>query len=394
MQSIPGCSVPATRVLESGRHAARRYNFVWHILNATFDNDRPIFSLFRQSALLPEGVSENNPLSALEDVSHCLTGDSIRLRTDLFSVGDLLNESVRKDWPFLAELSIKTRNLNGIPFRPALLVLLASYLGDSSGVEATLAGAAVELGYLSALAQLSVAEEPVEGAARGNRLTNWSNLFALTVAEFLLSQAYKLGTRAGTAVCATIAESLGKCCEGRVRELRHAFKLDVPRDEFLDILASKIGTLFELPCRLGALIAGLPHHQIENLANYGRQLGLAYQLSEDLLALKGKPTSLGLTSVTDFGEGLFSLPIRWALQQKGPHVGKLKKLLGQHEISSDHVAEVHSLVIASGVCQEILQLNLSFAQAARRALEPFPQSPAISAMTRLAHHVSARAEII
>ena len=201
---------------ETGRQAARRYLLTWHVLDATFDNERPLFALCREAALFPEGVSEPSAFSVLEDVTTCVAHDLLRVRTDLFSIGEVLNETVRRDWPFLANTFIFGGSHSQVPFRPALLLLLASYLGDASSVETCLSGAAVELGYLAALAQLSVEDD--SHASVEARRTNWSHLFAITVADFLLASAYHLGSKAGSAVSQMIADALSRVCEARVRK--------------------------------------------------------------------------------------------------------------------------------------------------------------------------------
>jgi len=375
---------------ETGRHAARRYLLVWHVLDATFDNERPLFSLCRQAALFPEGVSEPSAFAILEDVSSCVSHDLVRLRADLFSIGEVLNETVRRDWPFLAKTSIFGGDHRGIPFRPALFLLLTSYLGNASTVQIALSGAAVELGYVAALAQLSVSEEIDENEER--RPVNWSNLFAITVADFLLASAYHLGSRAGPNVSQIIAEALCRACEARVHELRNAFKLEMPFKEHLDVITRKTGTLFELPCTLGAILAGLSHEQTQSLTAYGRQVGVAHQLVEDVLELEGQPRSLGLSAVTDSTEGLYGSVLRMALNRRDGVGERLTAMLqSRNGNSAPPRDKILHLIRETGTIEEVMDLARQSVSNAQRELESLPSDKAVLALRQLAEHAVNRA---
>src|ERR1035437_916139 len=123
---------------------------MWHVLGSTFRNDKPLFALCRQADIMPEGMGESYAAAILDDVRP-LVGEYGRvLHADLLIVGDALIDAVRRDWPFLARLAVTRGDDHGVPFRPALLVLLASYLGAPSKPQIALVGAAIELGYLAA----------------------------------------------------------------------------------------------------------------------------------------------------------------------------------------------------------------------------------------------------
>ena len=114
---------------EMGRHSARRYIFFWHVLESTFHNDRPLFQLVRKAALFPEVIGESSPSQLLDDVSGLIDRGGLQVREELLAVGEILLHSIRKDWPFLARLSASGHGDPGVPFRPALLLLLIGALG-------------------------------------------------------------------------------------------------------------------------------------------------------------------------------------------------------------------------------------------------------------------------
>jgi len=350
------------------RQASRRYLFTWHVLESTFHNDRPLFSLARQVALFPEGLGESFTGTLLDDVGPRIARD-LPLRADLLAVGELLVATVRHDWPFLAHVFAADQRDRKIQFRPALLLLLAAYMAAPKRPQILAVGAAVELGYLAALAQVSVDEEPGEPATNGSRPAHWANLFAVIVGDFLLSTAYELSARVGGEVSRRIADALARSSEGRVRELRDAFRPDLPEREHLETLERKTATLFELPCRLGAFLCGATPAEVDALSAYGRNLGMAFQLAEDVQALAGGSSRLGRALQGDLREGIYGFPILWAARREGPLATELRGLLKRRPLAAGDAARVLELAREGGGGEAALRLAREYAVRARAALD-------------------------
>ncbi len=370
---------------EAGRESVRRYRLVWHILESTFDNERPLFALCRRAALFPEGIGSTHASELLDDVGG-LIEPGLRVRDDLLGVGEILVDIMRREWPFLARLSAGGHGDPGVPFRPALLLLLcAAGLGSPAGSperNRLLRGAVtVELGYLAALAHLSVEEEDSPDAAR-DRPANWGNMLGVVCGDFLLARAYELSSTIGRGVSAMIAESLARVCEGRLRETRSAFNLDLSDDELLGNLALKIATLFELPCRLGGTLAGLSEHDIERLGRYGHYLGLAFALADQVFELRGTASELGKLMSSDVRHGLYSMPILRAARANGiRHARELR----------DVPAEALPVFVeSSGAAAATLHQARAFADRACAILDESPNPPARVTMTRLTRYAVER----
>ncbi len=186
--------------------------------------------------------------------------------------------------PFLARAIQIGSGDPGVPFRPALFLLLASHCGRASHPELTRVGAAIELGCMAAMAHLSVEEE--SGGSRGKELqpaTNWANQMAVLVGDLLLTKACSLCARAGTEVTLRVARTVETVCEGRVSKLEQAKTGERFPDSHPATLAPKNAPLFELPCELAIVLTDPPPAAVESLTRYGRSVGLAFQLAEDAL---------------------------------------------------------------------------------------------------------------
>jgi len=375
---------------ETGRTAARRYILVWHVLESTFDSERPPFVLCRRAVLFPEGIGEPYASRILDDVSPLVARGELNLREDLLSVGEVLVGSVRRDWPFLARLSATSYGDPGVPFRPALLLLLAMALGTTNDPLRIQVGAAVELGYLAALAQLGVEDDQSQsGHPISDRPANWANMFAILVADFLFSKACQLAAQSGRDVLNMVCEAVGRACEGQLKQVEHAYDLDLTEDQHLAIIARKTATLFELPCRLGAQLGGLATPKVTALASYGHHLGIAFQLADDALDLAGQQSHLGKDITNDLREGTYSLAVLHTLAHP-EHGPPLAAVLSRVHLDSADIDTAINLIRARGGIQHAMDTAHQHAAHARAALQALPAGPARTTLTRLTDYVVTR----
>jgi geranylgeranyl pyrophosphate synthase len=376
---------------ETGRRAMHRYRLGWQVLESTFHNERPLFDLFRRSVFCPEGIGASYPGAAAQDVSPLIMRPTVRLRADLMTIGEVLIDTIRLDWPFLVSVMNAGPIECGIAFRPALFLLLAASFGSPRESLLILAGAAVELGYLAAQLQHSVMDEQEESAmSNKNRAANRGNAFAVMVVDFLLSKAYELSAKGGARASYRVAEALGWATEGRVRETRNAHNPELTEAEHLDILGFKTGTLFELPCRLGAELSGASAAHVDALASYGRCLGVAHQLADEALHLSGEPGWSREAMDVELRDGVYGLPVRRVLQKGGVTARQLQTLLGEGPLSANDISAVLKLVRDSGAIAETLGVAREYAAKAQAALETLPESPARMSLCRLAEYAAVR----
>jgi menaquinone-9 beta-reductase len=311
---------------EAGRYSARRYLLAWRVLESTFDDDRPIFTLCRRLALHPDGARAQRLLDPLPPVD---PGLARALRRDLLAVAELLAGCVRDEWPMFVRLVAADGDLASVSLRPAVLLLAAGYVGGRRHPVSHALAAAVDLGLLAGLAMDGAGPPPDAATARGRaaakpagiglplprtglvaagpdgrraagagaRPVPWGSRFAVLVADYLLARAYELAARGGAAVVTEFAEALTASCEGRVRELRADPGGGVDRRgepvagtdwaARVESLSGRMATTFELPCRLGGRLGGASVPVVNALASYGRHLGVSYALADELRAATG-----------------------------------------------------------------------------------------------------------
>ena len=378
-----------TGYFETGRRAAHRYRLAWRVLDSTFDNERPLFEVLRRAALFPEGVGELYASRIIDNVAPLVRGPDLRVREDLLAVGEVLLEAIRQDWPFLARAAAVGKGDPGIPFRPALLLLLAAAFGDPRAPGLVEVGAAVELGYLASLAHVSVDDAAADAAPVAD--PNWANSYAVIVGDFLLARAYLLAARHEPAVTKMIASALSRATEGRAAELRAAFDLEESVEEHLHVVERKTATLCELPCRLGGHLAGV-HEGIKSaLGEYGRQLGIAYQFADDALAFRGGPGALARGLGAQMSDGVYSLAVLESVRElDGDGRALLVALLERGLGAGGQQAEVVELVTRGGGVDRALTAAEAHAARAREALATVPEGSARIALAALTRYATTR----
>jgi geranylgeranyl reductase family protein len=369
---------------ETGRRATRRYLLAWNVLDATFHNERPVFALARRAALFPEGVGHLYASRVLDDVAPLVPRSGLRVREDLLAVGEILIGTVRRDWPFVARLAAAGRGDPGIPFRPALLLLLAGHFGDPRKPALRTMGAAVELGFLSALAQSSVGDAVRRGADDAVQDSYWANTFAIVIGDFLLAKAYALACQTGDQTAVSFADAMSRVCEGRLEELHHAHDAAQSEDAKLDALRHRAGAMFEFACAAGAEIAGAPATDVTALREYGRSLAIAFELADDVRALTGSNRTLGRSVSTELEDGLYPIPVLKVLRSGGLLAATLSDLLARLRDGEPVAASIVELVSGEDAISRTLDDARAWTAKARSALATLPETPARIALARLA----------
>lgn len=234
---------------------------------------------------------------------------------DLLRVEDLLiataSESV---YPLVQEASTHLMKAGGKRLRPAL-VLVTSRAGEPGRTETDLAAAAVELLHLASLYHDDVIDDTKMRRGAPSVHSKWGNEVAILAGDFLFASGSLLGARAGAEAPAILARALADVCEGQIAETERVGDPSRSASQYVETIRRKTAALFRAACELGALTSGADDIVRERVVDFGENLGLAFQVVDDLLDFVGDPRVTGKTPGTDLREGVFTLPILIANQR-------------------------------------------------------------------------------
>jgi heptaprenyl diphosphate synthase len=307
------------------------------------------------------------------------------IRGGLDAVESMLRESVKSNYPFVTETSRHLVDAGGKRFRP-LLVLLASQFGDASSPGVVPAAVAIELTHLSTLYHDDVMDEAT--LRRGTRSANsrWDNTVAILTGDFLFARASEITADLGTEATRILAQTIAVLCEGQIRETLGPLDGADPVDHYLSVLGEKTGSLIATSGRLGALLSGAGPAAVDVMTRYGATIGMAFQLSDDLIDVASETGQSGKTPGTDLREGIRTLPVLYALRSESPGSGLRSLLLGDLYDDGRHAAALAALRGHPAMAEARATL-VAYATEAKTIASDLPDTPARAALLALADFV-------
>src|SRR5262249_2762474 len=214
----------------------------------------------------------------------------------------------------------------GKRFRPVLTLLASHFGADPENEQVIAAAVVVELTHLGTLHHDDVMDEATvrRGAASAN--ARWGNTLAILTGDFLFARASDVLAGLGPEAVRIQARTFARLVSGQIRETVGPGEGD-PVEHYLSVLADKTGTLSATPALVGARLAGADRGAVDGLRRYGETIGVAFQISDDLLDVASDPAESGKTPGTDLREGVRTLPVLYALASSDPAEARLRDLL-------------------------------------------------------------------
>lgn len=271
---------------------------------------------------------------------------------------------------FLTEIARHGLQAGGKRYRP-LLAQVAAELGDNCGGEPVEAGVAAELVHLGSLYHDDVIDEAAtrRGAASVN--ANWTNTIAILAGDFLLARASEVAAPLGEEAVALIARTYATLCEGQTLELQLTDDLEHGADEYYQVIGGKTASLIRTSARLGAMTGGADRQTIDAVSEWAWEVGLVFQLTDDVLDLVADETFLGKPAGSDIGEGTFTLPVLYALE--GPEGDEIRTLLGSgRPHARAAIDQVIDLVTRGGYVDRVLDETAERVRIAEKAISGRP----------------------
>lgn len=311
------------------------------------------------------------------------------IREDLARVEQILKAELRSDYPFVDELVKHGFRLGGKRLRPALLLLSAQACGNVTGDHHVLA-AVVEMIHTATLVHDDVLDEAAMRRHLETVNARWDNQASVLLGDFLFTHSFYLAsTLETTYACQVIGRATNIVCEGELRQIDSRAKYSLTEAEYLGIIEAKTAELTACSCLLGAHYAGAAKPLTAAMGCYGRALGIAFQIVDDLLDLEGDEATTGKSLGTDLEQQKPTLPLIRLLDQASnsekPSILEILTRSGNHrrEALQPWFAQFDALAYARSRAEE-------FAAQARAEIAQLPESAAKMVLEGLTYFVVAR----
>ncbi len=311
---------------------------------------------------------------------------------DMDAVNTLIRTRMTSEHaPRIPEVTAHLVEAGGKRLRP-LLTLAAANLCGYQGTHHQLLAATVEFIHTATLLHDDVVDESDKRRGRPTANLLWDNKSSVLVGDYLFSRSFQLMVETGNMkALGILANASAVIAEGEVLQLSVAQDLSTTEALYLQVVRGKTAALFAAACEVGAVIADAPQAHAKALYAYGDALGIAFQIVDDLLDFGGASATLGKNIGDDFRERKLTLPIILAVAKaNASELDFWKRTIEKGNQGPDDLAHALRLMDSHGTLADTRKKALHWANEARNALAPLPDSELKTVLADLAGFVVSR----
>ncbi len=294
------------------------------------------------------------------------------------SVDQTLLDIVQTDVTLLQEASEHIIDSGGKRLRPRLLILSYLAAGGQNPQEAISLAAAVELVHTATLVHDDINDHSLTRRGKITVHAKWGRTFALLTGDYLFTKVYELMAPYGTRHNVIMADACVSLVEGETLQAAAAKAGEMNQETYYKIIARKTASLFEAAAQMGAILGEADEEIIAALAQYAFNLGLAFQIVDDVLDIVGDPETLGKPVGSDIAQGAGAI-----MAQNGRQLTSESGTSPTATAAADPIAEMLASLRDSGAVDVALAKANDYASRAREALNGLTDSPALHELEAL-----------
>ena len=269
------------------------------------------------------------------------------------------------------------------------MLLTAKASGTINADHAVLA-AVVEMIHTATLVHDDILDESLIRRHAATVNAEWGNETAVLMGDYLFTHAFHLAASLETTLaCRWIGHATNLVCEGEMQQVNNRGNFDLDEEAYFSIIRGKTAELTAVSCRLGAHYAGAPESTVRAMDDYGRDLGVAFQIADDVLDLWGEERATGKSLGTDLEKQKLTLPLIRLLETSTPEAAEsIRRLLADAKPADR--STVRDLLDQSEALSYAWNQAEHYARKAAKALDILPDSPAKTVLRTLTHYVVGR----
>ena len=317
---------------------------------------------------------ENNPVEeALNEPALSFDDVLARCQPDMQAIDQVIHQRLSSDVVLVNQLSNYIVNSGGKRLRPLITMLSAKFFGYQ-GENHYLMAAIIEFIHTATLLHDDVVDE--SDLRRGNETANalFGNAASVLVGDFLYSRAFEMMVDMDDMrVMKILATTTNVIAEGEVMQLMNVHDAETTEEKYLEVIYCKTARLFEAATQLGAILCNCSEVEERAMADYGRYLGTAFQLIDDVMDYSSDSETMGKNVGDDLAEGKPTLPLIYAIQKGSTEQVSLIKTAIKKG-GYDHIDEVQAIIQQTGALEYAEDMAKKQAQLAINSLSNLPDS--------------------
>ena len=328
---------------------------------------------------------KKNIKNSVDDLQLCFA-------QDMQAVDKLINSYITSNvTPVISELSNHLINAGGKRLRP-LLTLAASDLCNYSGASHIKLAAAIEFIHTATLLHDDVVDESFQRRGKPTANILWDNQSSVLVGDYLFSKSFQLMVETGSLkVLSILADASSTISEGEILQLSAVRNIKTDESAYFKIIEGKTAALFAAATEVGAVISNVEDKEADALANFGKALGISFQITDDLLDYVGSEKVLGKNIGDDFKEGKVTLPLIKAISKSSKEEKRFwEEVINKGMQKSSDLEHALLLMRQHNVFDETRSEAIKWSKKARNYLDIFPESKTKVILQELTYFVVER----
>ena len=287
-----------------------------------------------------------------------------------------LEKSFSSSEPLIEKIVRHSLLGEGKRLRP-LLFILSSLLCDSQNKDIYHLSTIFEYIHCASLLHDDVIDNADTRRKKPSASNLWGNTAAVLTGDFLFSMAFNIAIESkNLGILSVVNRAAVKMTEGQVRELFFSRRWDITEEDYLEIITLKTAELLSVSCESGAVIADINKERTDALKNFGLNMGIAFQIVDDLLDYSASEEEFGKPVGKDFREGKVTLPLIYTIREmNGADSERFKTLLTNGSNKEEDYDELIDVVRKSGNMEKTKEIAQKYVEEAAKYLESFPASP-------------------
>jgi octaprenyl-diphosphate synthase len=291
----------------------------------------------------------------------------------------------------ISDISDYLFQTNGKRIRPALLLLSSKLLGYK-GKEHILMATLVEAIHTASLIHDDIIDDSKIRRGRKSIHARWGPNITVLLGDYLYIKALGLSLQSRHSQIIQILTGISaRMVEGELAEYYLSGKLDLAEKDYLDIINKKTASLFSASCQIGGILGGASRQEENHLVEYGANLGMSFQIIDDLLDFTGEEKTLGKPILSDLSEGRITLPLIYTLRNDGQeNRRRVIELMKQKDQDKKSLKEILKIVKSNGALDYTYKKAEEFSIKSREIMSQFPKSAQQEALSLLSEYITKR----
>ncbi|MGA2526150.1 MAG: polyprenyl synthetase family protein [Smithellaceae bacterium] len=309
-------------------------------------------------------------------------------KKDLQEAEKYLNRHITSDVKLIPEVSHHLIGSGGKRFRPLLLLICAGLCGYKGGNRFPMA-AVMEFIHTATLLHDDVIDQAIIRRGKTSANNIWGNAASVLVGDFLYSKSFTLMTEIeNITILKMMSEVTNVMSEGEVFQLMKCGDVKMTEEEYLTIIEKKTAVLISAACACGAILGSAPEEQTSALTQFGRNIGMAFQITDDTLDYMAKEKEFGKSIGKDLEEGKITLPLIYALKKCTAKERKIiKELIGRKKVSQKAARQILGFIQKYNGIDYSLKCAENFISDAKARLNLFSECVEINQLHAVAEYI-------